>query len=891
MWERLYRTVLRLYPRDFRDQCGEELISAFRAVRAESHDGVASKTRRATREVIDLIRNLPGEWRETGVSPSRGQGTAGGGMDGILRDTRYAWRGVTRRPGFASVVVLTLGLGIGAITGVLGVIDTVLLRPFDWPDDDELVYLWESYQEDQSKSLSYLNWIDWRDQNRVFEGLGAYSVWSLTLTGAGPAAELSVDLASSELFEVLGVQPARGRVFTPADEALEAKVVLLSEGFWKERFGSDPEIIGSTLVLSGESWEVVGVLPERMDPPLDGADIYAPITTLSPGDRANRGSHPGIQAFGRLRSGMDINTARTDLARVTSALAEAYPESNREAGANLVSYRDRYLGPARPVLRTLGIASLLFLLLICANVGSLLVARASDRQQEVAVRSALGASRGRLVRLALIEVGMLSAGRALIGFGVAAVGLDLAAAFQPGELPRLDRLTVDLRLFAAALAAGAFTAAVAGIVPAIRLSLIAPRASLTTGQSSGGPGKHLARRGLVVVEVAMATALLVGAGLMARSVANLTAQDLGLDTRNVLVARVPLSQASYPTATERAGLYRQLLDRVELLPGVSGAAGIDPVPLGTNNRQFSLSGVGHPTIDDAEGLRVDTYVATTGYFNTVGIPLLAGRSFDGREAADAPAVVIDDRLAARVWPGESPAALVGRTLRFRGDDSPPLTVIGVAGHVRHYGFREEGRGQIYLPSVATGRTLSIVVRRGSSGVGGESAQQSRGDRPEPPPDADQHSFRAGRAPDRGRAIPGGWAHSARDRGGGSGPPRALRGPDLQHHLPNAGDRDSNGTRGRETDRDSGRGSRSAPSRRTRSRVGPYSVGRPRSGTGDPPFRGPASGSGHLRTCHGLFPGSGCAVQSASGAPHHRHRSCSGAQVAGLSGSIQPRPEG
>ncbi len=695
--------LLRLYPADLRREFERELRWGF---------DQALSAGRGVGEVADLARNLPGAWLERVESGDRVFSMGGGGgMDGIRRDLAYALRSLLRRPGFTAVVVITLGIGVGANAGVFGVLDAVLLDPFSWEDEEELVFMWESYDVDQAKSLSYLNFVDWRDRNRVFDDLGAHTYWTFTLTGEGDAAELTGHVTSNELYRVLGVTPLSGRLITAEDEAEEARVVLLSEGLWRERFGADPGVLGRSISLSGEPWEVVGVLPAGVDAPLNGADVYTPITTLAAGDRANRGSHPGLIGFGRLRDGVDLEAAAADMERVTAALAEEHPEANRLAGANLVSYRDRYIGSSRNVLRILAIGSGLFLLLVCANVANLLVARSTARGREVAVRAALGAGRGRLARLFLFEVGILSAAAAVVGFGVAAVGLEVVSSLRPGDLPRIENASVDPRLFLISLALGAATAMTCGLVPALRASRTSPQSTLrTAGGAGGGRRRGVVRRGLVVTEVAMATGLLVGAGLMARSVANLTGQDTGLDTDGVLVARVPVAEADYPTSDDRAAVYRDLIERVNARPGVISAAGIDPVPLDSNNRQFTLSGAGIPSIDDEEGLRVDTYTATPDYFTTMDISIVAGRAFDGSESPDDRRVLIDERLVERIWPGEAASDVLGRVLRFRGDDAPPLTVAGVVGHVRHYGFREEGRGQLYLPYTVTVWAMSLVVR-------------------------------------------------------------------------------------------------------------------------------------------------------------------------------------
>jgi len=709
----LWGLLLAAYPRSFRAEFEDELRWGFERAQAEG---------RVVRELLDLTRNLPGAWYERAASlrdPGGRMGTpSGAGVEGIASDLRFAARSLARRPGFTAVVVVTLGLGIGANAGVLGVLDAVLLQPFSWPDEGELVFMWESYEEDESKSLSYLNFADWRDRNRVFDGLGVHAERSLTLTGEGAATDLVVHLTSSELFGVLGATPRLGRAFTTDDEASEARVLLLAEGLWRERFGADPGVLGRSVTLDGTSWRVVGVMPGDVDAPLAGADAYAPITTLPVGQREDRGSHPGLLGFARLKDGVDLDAAAADMDRVTADLAAEYPEANRYAGANLVSYRDRYIGGSRSVLRILVIGSGLFLLLVCANVANLLITRGTSRRREMAVRAALGAGRGRLIRMFVLEAGLLAAAAALLGFGVAAIGLDVVATLRPGGLPRIEDAAIDPRLFVATLALGGLTALLCGILPALRLSGVSPDLGLRTASGAGGAaGGRLLRRGLVVAEVATATTLLVGAGLMVRSVANLTGQDTGLDPEDVVVARVPVAQADYPTDADRAGLYRALLERVRAQPGVRHAATIDPLPLSEDNRQFSLSGVGLDTVDDEEGLRVDTYMASPDYFATLGIPLLAGRDFDGSESPEDRRIVIDERLAERLWPGDPLDELLGRPLRFRGEGSPPLTVAGVVGHVRHYGFREEGRGQLYLPYTVRVRAMNVVVRTEGDALG------------------------------------------------------------------------------------------------------------------------------------------------------------------------------
>ncbi|HZD05026.1 MAG TPA: ABC transporter permease, partial [Longimicrobiales bacterium] len=577
--------------------------------------------------------------------------------------------------------------------------------------------MYESYQGDQTRSVSWLNFQDWRARNLTFQDVAARTAWFFTLTGQGQAEVLNGLIVSANLLPLMGVEPALGRMFTGEEERREDRVVLLGAGLWARRFGSDPGIVGRTLTLNDEPWTVVGVLPPGLEFPVQ-ADLYAPLTTLSDGDQLNRGSRPGISVIARLLPGTTLEAAQRDMDRVAAGLSAEFPDADAESGVVVRSLRERYLGSARPVLLPLMGAVALVFLIACANVANLFLVRGQTRRREAAVRTALGGGRGRIARTWLVEAGLLAGLGALLGVLLAYGGIGLLRQLSATGVPRLARADVDATVLLFTAVTSVLATLLVGALPALRLSSVDPARELVDGGARGSTvGGGRLRGSLVVAEVGLSFVLLTGSGLMLRSMANLGGRDPGFQPAGVLSVGVPVPASRYPTPADRARFFDRVVERVAALPGVTAVAGGDPLPMGGNSRQMGTLAEGPDAVGE-EALRTDWYSVTPGYFAAMGIPFLEGGPFDEREDAAEPSAVVDRAFAERYWPGES---ALGRRVRFDATWSPWFTVVGVVEHVTQYGPRTGGREQIYVPHSVRmwGQNLVIRSRRDPGDLAGE----------------------------------------------------------------------------------------------------------------------------------------------------------------------------
>ena len=721
-----YRAVLRLYPRGFRADVGAELLGGLESGRRREQQlgGVKAGLLYALRQLWDLVRNLPREWRSSRRSafypPARSRITMVLN-ELILHDLRYALRSLARSPVSTALIVVILALGIGSNAAAFSVLRSVLLDPLGYPQADRLAYLNESFRETQTKSVSYPTYLDWRDQAATFEDLGARTFWNFNLTGLGEAQQRSAMLVSANLFEVLGAQPALGRGISAQEEEAGTKVVLISDGLWQRELGADPAVLGRSLTLDDEPFTIVGVMPGDLEFPLAGVDLWAPMTVLSERDRSVRSSHPGIAVIGRLTDGATLDRAQDDMNAIAARLAADYPETNTEADANVFGLLDRLVRGSRSLLLMLASAVGLMLLVACVNVANLLVARAGERRAELAMRAAIGAGHGRILRQLVAESLLLAGLGGALGVGLAYRLLSALRTLQLADIPRLQSLQLDGSILLFAAATSMLCGLIFGVLPGLHGADADPSEALGEEGATRGGSKRTAhlRRGLIVAEIALSFVLLAGAGLMLRSLGNLLATEPGYRTDNVITAFVPAPQTSYPETADRARLYRELLERVAALPGVDAVAGIDPLPLSGYNRQWGISPDGVANVDES-GLRVDQANVTPGYFSTMDIPLLAGRDFTGDETPETWDVIVDETLAARLWPEAEGAAgkAVGQRLRFNSDEAPWMTVVGVVGHVKNYGVNAESRVQTYLPYGTNVWGLSLVVRSRDDASGG-----------------------------------------------------------------------------------------------------------------------------------------------------------------------------
>ena len=602
-----------------------------------------------------------------------------------LQDLRYAIRTLRKSPGFATIAILTLALGVGATNAIFSVVNAVMLRPLPFTEPDRLVRVWESNLERDRPTfaVSHPNFLDWRAQSRTFESLAAMTNADFTWTADG-SAEVVPGLAVTATFlPTLRILPALGRNFRDDEDRPggNTRVVLLGDGFWRRAFGGDPAVVGRTITLNAQTRTIIGVLPATFRWGAN-SDILAP---LAPDPARNRGDHR-LAVIGRLAAGSSIEQARSELAAMAARLGQQYPESNKGWGTVVTSFYDWLIPDTtrRSLVVLLGAVGLV-LLIACVNVANLLLARASGRQRELAICAAMGASRSRIVRQLLFEAALISIAAAAIGLGIAFASSRLLVALGPGSVPRLDELSIDARVFAFAILVALATMLIFAGLPAIQAARQDPQDGLRAdGRSAtSGSGRRRIRALLTVGEVALSVALLIGAGLLMRSFARLQQVDPGFSVSGLTTARVSLPATTYPTAVSRRAFYDRFLEDLRGRPGIGAAAISSGPPL---SGDFTGGDVRLPAQTNEEAGSTAWRVVGPGYFAALGVPV-RGREFTTRDNADAPpTAIISAALARQYFPNEDP---VGRRLVMRSFGDDPHTIIGVAGDVRTAGLDQD----------------------------------------------------------------------------------------------------------------------------------------------------------------------------------------------------------
>src|SRR5580700_1067862 len=627
-------------------------------------------------------------------------------MTALLQDLKFAARMLAKSPAFTAVAVLTLALAIGANTALFSVVDGVLLNPLPYPQPDQLVTLHESKPNFNTGSISYPNFLDWQKQNHTLSAMAISRSYSFSLTGLGPAEQAQAQFVTSDFFPVLGVQPAAGRTFVPSDEQRgAAPVALISAGFWKRKFGAAPDAIGKTLTLDGKPFTIIGVIPQDFDLMLDSfsaSEIYAPVVQWNNDMLFNRGSGLGFHGIGRLKPGVTIGQARADFASLTQSLAATYPDVDKGIGAALIPFKQRMLGHVQSILLVLFCAVGFVLLIACANIANLLLARSAARMREFAVRAALGAGKSRLIRQLLTESILLGTMGGALGLLLATWGMRAALNALPDSLPRAGEIHIDMRVLlftaAATLLAGIFF----GLVPALKISRTNLQDSLKEGGRGSSGSPHRAHGVLVVVEMALALVLLIGAGLALRTLVQLWNVDPGFNPRNVLTFGFSLSPSTLrtsPAAIRES--FRAAESAVSSTPGiqfVSLSWGAFPMS-GDDEWLFWRDGQPKPTTRNEMNWVID-YVVDPDYLKIMQTPLRSGRFFTAGDDENAPkVVVVDEVLAQKYFGKENP---IGKRLFLEtGQGEFPAEIIGVAGHVKQWGLdtddTESLRAQLYFP--------------------------------------------------------------------------------------------------------------------------------------------------------------------------------------------------
>ena len=641
-------------------------------------------------------------------------------MDTLVQDLRYALRSLRRNPSFTVIAVATLALGIGATTAIWSVVRGVLLSPLPYPEPDRLVTVWmDNTRMGLAQDWHSMPMIeDYREGSTTLADIAVFNRWPATFTGDGDAERAMGAHASANLWSVLGTAPMLGRTFNAQEDVDGADdVVVLSHSLWQRRFGGRDDAIGETVMMNERPRRIVGVMPPGFAFPEADTQFWVP-TAPNEQRRTSRGSL-WLQAIGRLKPEAAPEQAQVDLARINAGNQERYPDE-RGFGVNVVAYGEQLVGAVRPAILVLLGAVAFVLLIACANVANLLLARASAREREIALRAAIGAGRGRLMRQLVTESLALALIGGAAGLLLARVGLRALLAMAPADLPRLQQIAIDGGVLVFAIAISVATGLAFGLAPAFHVARADVATALKEGGRAASPSGLRARRILVVAEIAAAVMLLVGAGLLIRSFLSLLDVDLGFRTERVLTARISLDRARYDEQDRSddearlalsTELFRQLVERAEALPSVEGAAGTTDLFLSAtpNSTIFTIEGRPAPRPEDRVEVPVDA--VTDGYFRVLGIPLLAGRFFDQRDAPSAPEVVIvNQTMVNRFFQNEDP---IGKRIRY-GDDSsqaPWMTIVGIVADTRRTGFDAAVRPETYLPHAqAPARALQLLVR-------------------------------------------------------------------------------------------------------------------------------------------------------------------------------------
>ncbi|HYE65886.1 MAG TPA: ABC transporter permease, partial [Pyrinomonadaceae bacterium] len=636
-------------------------------------------------------------------------------LETLLQDLRYGVRVLWKSPAFTLVAIVALALGIGANSAIFSIVDTVLLRPLPYKDPDRLVMVWE----ERSKlgfprdTPAPANFIDWRDQNQVFEGMAAFTSLSFNLTGAGDPERIDGQRVTAGFFPLLGVEPLVGRPFlTEEDQPGRNQVVVMSHSLWARRFNSDTNIIGKPLTLNGESFIVVGVMPPSFKFPSPNDELWIPIAFDS-SEASRRGSHY-LQVIARLKPQINLKQAQSEMDTIAARLQAQYPQTNTSVGVALTPLHEQLVGDIRSSLLILLGAVGFVLLIACANVANLLLARAAARQKEIALRIALGAGRLRLIRQFLTESVLLAVIGGGLGLLLSVWGINLLEAFIPDSISQARAIPINLRVFVFTLLVSLLTGVIFGLVPALQASKTNLNETLKEGGRDSAAGTHSnrARSLLVIAEVALALVLLIGAGLLIKSFIRLRSVDPGFRTDHLLTMKIVLPELKYPDKEKRAAFYTELLNRIETLPGVQSAAVTTSLPLTFKGNSAGITIEGRPEPAPDQRPIAVTRVISPNYFHAMGIQLLRGRQFGVQDREDSNGVVIiNETMARQFWPGED---TIGKRIKLGNynSDLPWLSVVGIVKDVKQFELTAEPRPQIYLPYSQTGifQPRDLVVR-------------------------------------------------------------------------------------------------------------------------------------------------------------------------------------
>lgn len=633
-------------------------------------------------------------------------------MENLVKDIRYGFRSIVKRPGFSLIAIVTLALGIGANSAIFSVVNGVLWRPLPYPRPTQLVMAWTNHQARGGPAQEWFSppeVEDWRAQSQTLSQLSALNNWVPTLTGENEPESLVGAAVSYDMFNLLGVAPARGRTFLAEEDQPNApNVAILSDELWRNRFNSDRDIVGKSISLNQDSYQIVGVMPAGFQfPVIPGVQVWRTLRpTLNPS--CTRGCIV-LRAIGRLKDNVTIEQAQADVSTIASRLAAQYPDTNSKVGAVLVPLHEQLVGSIRrPLLVLLGAVGFV-LLIACANVANLMLARAATREREMALRSALGASRMRVIRQLLTESTLLAFAGAVLGLALAYWLLRLLIGFSPQGTPGIDQIAIDRYVLGFTVLIAAATGIVFGLAPALQLSKVDLNRSLKdTGKGTpGGMRGGRLRAALVIGEVALALLLLIGSGLLVKSFVLLQRVDPGFNPDHVVTLRLILNRTAYPNTPQLVNFYSQLLDRVKATPGVQSAATISTLPLSGNQSDTNFLIEGRPAPPPNQEPSAWFNSISPDYFQTMQLRLIKGRAFSENDNEKSPLVaIISEAMARKFWPNEDP---LGKRIG-RGPDKW-REIIGVVRDVKHFSLDSEAPATMYFPMrQVPARGMNLVVR-------------------------------------------------------------------------------------------------------------------------------------------------------------------------------------
>ena len=629
-------------------------------------------------------------------------------METLIRDVRYGFRGLWKRPAFTVIALVALALGIGANTAIFSLVNAVVLRPLPYPEPDQLVWVWGRFSGGNRASVSPPDYLDYRSQNKTFEQLAATVTVTApaTLTGGGEPERLNASVVTGNYFQALGVAPMLGRGFSLDNEKPgNDQVTIISHELWQKRFAGNPGIVNQRIVLDSKSFEVIGVMPKDLTFP-QNADLWVPLNFDADPDMKVRAAH-FLRPIGRLKPGVTVAQAQSDTDAIAAQLAQQFPESNKSWNLRLEPLRERLIGSSKTTLFILFGAVGFVLLIACANVANLLLVRATARQREVALRTALGASRLRIVRQLITESLLLGLVGGALGALLAAWGIDLLVTLTRDSVPPTAVVRIDATVLGFTFLVSLLTGLLFGLVPAFRTVKLNLSDALKEGaKSSEATFKNRTRGLLVIFESALAVILLVGAGLLIRSLIALQKTNPGFDANNVLTMRVDLPTGKYDTAEKSSNFFQQLEQRLAGLPGVQSVGFITELPLTGQPNDAPFTVEGRAPVDPDQKFGADFRRVNRHYFEALRIPLLRGRNFTDQEVRDsARVIVVSESLVNQAFPNEE--ALGKRLLTVLSDK--PFEIVGIVGDIRHRALEFQPYATMYLPTIRPART-NVALR-------------------------------------------------------------------------------------------------------------------------------------------------------------------------------------